>query len=283
MPFSISLTEAQKLFPEYTVIEALSPSEQKAAFHVCDANGVSFCLKIIAPGYEMDRLKREILAMQRVRHRNVAKLVQYEFSSKASGARHFIVEEFIEGEDFADFIPRLQGFGREQVADMFAEICDGLDALHSAEIVHRDLKPHNIRVKPHGTPVIIDLGLARHLGLPDLTHTAEGARIGTPLYFAPEQFAGTKHDIDHRTDLFAVGIMLYESLVHQHPFYQSGMLLSQFADAVSTSNDYVQHVRFATLPDQWKALICRLLDKERARRPHTAAHVGKILRKIRSD
>src|ERR1019366_6588709 len=105
----------------------------------------------------------------------------------------------------------------------FAALCDGLSALKQEGIVHRDIKPENIRVKPSGAPVIIDFGLARHLSLPDLTQTVEGAAIGTPLYFAPEQFDGTKHDIDHRTDLFALGILLFEALTGEHPFYRPSM------------------------------------------------------------
>ena len=92
-----------------------------------------------------------------------------------------------------------------EVVRFFASLCDGLAALKAKGIVHRDIKPQNIRVRSNGDPVIIDFGLARHLGLPDLTKTIQGARLGTPAYFAPEQFDGNRHDIDHRTDLFAVG------------------------------------------------------------------------------
>jgi serine/threonine protein kinase len=146
--------------------------------------------------------------------------------------------------------------------------------------VHRDLKPSNIRVRADRSPVIIDFGLARHLDLPDLTRTAEGAAIGTPLYFSPEQFRGTKHDIDHRTDLFALGILVYQALVGRHPFWEAGMTFQQLDDAISTSEKFLMVTEFKRLPRQWQLIVGRLLAKERANRPQDAAQVASIFRKI---
>ncbi len=283
MPYNLSISDAQQICPEYTFIEALTPSVQKAAFHVNDSDGNDLCLKIIAPDYKMERLQREILALQNLNHPNVAHLKEYEFSTRNSHVRHFMVENYILGRDLSEIINPGHGLLRSQISDLFSAICDGLSAVHSANIVHRDLKPSNIRIQSNGVPVIIDFGLARHLSLPDLTLTSQGARIGTPIYFAPEQFQGTKYDIDNRTDLFALGVLLYQMLVEEHPFYHSGMTDSQLFDAVTSSSEYINNSNFLSLPEKWKLITARLLEKERAQRPHSADLVASILRRIRGE
>lgn len=281
MTFAIDLADAEAQFPDYQFIKALTPSAQKAAFHVRDQDGHDLCLKIVAPTYERDRLDREILAMQTVDHPNVVRLREYTFSSKPGQQRHFIIEEFVEGTDLADKLKPGQPWILNEAVEFFARLCDGLAALRRKGIVHRDIKPQNIRVRPDGTPVIIDFGLARHLGLPDLTKTVQGARIGTPAYFAPEQFDGNKHDIDHRTDLFAVGILLYEAMTGEAPFIDSTVhTVAQLRDAVCDRCDHLKRPAFLALDGPLRTLIGKLLEKQRAKRPADAAQVAAILRRI---
>lgn len=280
-PFVVPLAQAQRMFPEYVFVRALTPSAQKAAFQVQDRAGQNLCLKIISPTYERDRLDREILALQTIAHPNVVRLIEYTFSSKPGQQRHFVIEEFIEGQDLKDILRPGHPWDRPRAAQFFAAVSDGLFALKEKGIVHRDIKPENIRVRPDGVPVIIDFGLARHLGLPDLTNTIEGAAIGTPLYFAPEQFDGTKHDIDHRTDIFALGILIYEALTGGPPFYHSGMTThAELRQAVCETEGHLTKPAFLGLPAQWRTLVTRLLEKERARRPSDAGQVGTILHKL---
>lgn len=279
--FTIPLAQAAAMFPDYTFIRALTPSAQKAAFQVRDQQGHDFCLKIISPDYERDRLDREIQALQSLDHPNVVKLIEYTFSSKPSYQRHYLVEEFVDGRDLKDTLLPGQPWTPKDAATFFAAVCDGLSALKKKEIVHRDIKPENIRVRPDGTPVLIDFGLARHLNLPDLTYTVFGAAIGTPRYFAPEQFDGTKHDIDHRTDLFALGILLYEALTGEPPFYHPSMTTrAQLRQAVCESDVHLNHQSFLRLDPKWRTLLGRLLEKNRAKRPSHPDQVGTILRKL---
>lgn len=280
MPFKIPLSDATAVFPEYTFVEELTPSEQKAAFHVISANGEDLCLKIIAPDYCIDRLNREILAMQSIAHPNVVILKEYTFSSKPGQQRHYIVEEFVEGHDLSEYLKPGNVWPLVNTKSFFAQLCDGLNELKAKSIVHRDLKPSNIRVRANGSPVIIDFGLARHLSLPDLTRTSDGAAIGTPTYFAPEQCSGNKYDIDHRTDLFALGVLLYQALTGDHPFYKQGMTLQDLSDNICNYHDHVSTPKFSALPHNWQLIVKRLLEKERAKRPIDAGQVAKILRKI---
>lgn len=283
MPFVIPISDAELLFPDYTFITALTPSEQKAAFHVKDADGRDLCLKIIAPNFSIDRLEREIIALQSLSHPNVVNLIEYTFSTKGGQPRHYIIEEFIEGTDLSDYLIAGQSLSEDRTLNTFIPLVEGLSALGGLGIVHRDLKPSNIRIRADESPVIIDFGLARLLSLPDITTTAEGAAIGTPQYFAPEQFAGTKHDIDHRTDLFAIGILLYTALVGNHPFFQTGMSYQDLHDAVCNSQDHFSVDEYTQLSPQWQLLIGRLLEKHRSKRPSSASQVAQILQKIRGD
>jgi eukaryotic-like serine/threonine-protein kinase len=281
MPYIVTIADAAKSFSEYTFVRALPPSEQKAAFHVKDKSGTDLCLKLIAPNYERERLDREIQALQTINQPNVVKLIEYTFSSKAGQQRHYIVEEFIDGQDLSDLLVSGKPWSVKQAADFFSALANGLFALKEKDIVHRDFKPANIRVRNDGSPVIIDFGLSRHLNLPDLTQTSQGAAIGTPIYFAPEQFDGTKHDIDHRTDLFAFGIILYEALTAESPFYHATMTSrAQLRQAVCESNAHLTKLSFQALDPKWKILLTRLLEKERSKRPADAKLVSNIINRL---
>jgi len=283
MPFSVPIDDAKAAYPEYTFIAPLTPSEQKAAFHVQDRSGSDLCLKIIAPTCDIDRVQREILALQAISHPNVVALREYTFSTSNGRQRHYLVEDFVAGTDMAQLLQPGVPWSTEQASDFFAQLCEGLAALRAAAVVHRDLKPTNIRVRPDGSPVIVDFGLARHLRLSDLTLSTDGARLGTPLYFAPEQWEGTKRDIDHRTDLFAVGILLYQALVGRHPFVTPTMTtLPELQEAVCRSSDFLNEPQFQVLPKQCQLFVARLLEKERARRPQDASQAAHILRRLRS-
>lgn len=281
MPFVVPIETAQASYPDYEFIAALTPSEQKAAFHVVARDGGEhLCLKIINPDYEAERLDREIRALQTIDHQNVVHLREYTFTITSSGNRHYMIEEFIDGTDLKDQLVSGNPWPVERAAQFFAQVCDGLGTVHAARIVHRDLKPSNIRVRPRDVPVIIDFGVARHLSLPDLTRMSQGAALGTPAYFAPEQFTGTRDDIDHRTDLFAVGILLYQAVTGNHPFLRDNMTYQQLSDAVCTGNGHFEVANFTNLPDAWQLVLGRLLEKQRSRRPQNASQVSAILRRI---
>lgn len=283
MAYVIPISDAQSLFPDYVFLDALTPSEQKAAFHVQDASGRDLCLKIIAPNYSIDRIEREIIALQSLSHPNVVNLIEYTFSTRGGQPRHYMIEEFIEGTDLSDHLLPSHPLSEKSTLKLFVPLAEGLTALGDLGIVHRDLKPGNVRVRPGETPVIIDFGLARLLYLPDITTTAEGAAIGTPQFFAPEQFTGTKYEIDHRTDLFAFGLLLYMALVGEHPFFQAGMGYQDLSDVVCNSYDYLSVDGFVHLSPEWKLIITKLLEKQRGKRPTNAEQVLKILCKIRGD
>jgi len=220
----------------------------------------------------MDRLQREISALREVVHDNVARFIQYEFSSKSGVVRHFLIEDFVEGDDLTVSLGKPWPLHRCIV--FFVALADGLGSIHAKQIVHRDLKPSNIRVTPTGKPVIIDFGVARHLALPDITKTFQGAGLGTPLYFAPEQFRGTKRDIDLRTDLFALGVILHTAITGTHPFWDGKSVCRHDLEvSVCEMQAYQNSPVFIKMPANMQTLLNWLLGKRRSDRPRDCQQV----------
>ena len=279
MAYEVRIEEAEQDYPEFQFVRALTPSEQKAAFHVRDKDGNDLCLKLISPTHDIDRVNREIESLQEIAHPNVVGLLEYTYSTRPGRRRHYMLEQFVEGTDLTNLLASAP-LETSAVLTLFRGILAGLEALRAKEIVHRDLKPANVRVRSDGSPVIIDFGLARRLRASDLTHTAQGAAIGTPAYFAPEQFRGDKRDIDHRTDLFAVGLLLYTALVGEHPFLRHGMGYGELERAICESESHTGSSAFKALPDPLRLVLIRLLAKDRIARPATAAQVSSMLGRV---
>lgn len=280
MPYLIPLDKAKELFNEFEFISPLTPSEQKAAFHVRRADE-DFCLKIISPNFTFSRIEREILAMQNIAHPNVVRLVEYGDSYKNGLRKHYILEEFIEGEDLSGKIGEGQKPPIEFICKLFSQLSEGLEALRLQNIVHRDLKPNNIRIDANGKPTIIDFGMARHLDKKSITETAVGAKLGTPKYFAPEQFIGSRNDVDHRTDLFALGVMMFEAFTGRHPTFNTDVkTLEELGDKICNFNGRSAAIETAEIPGVFKILIGKLLSKERSERPSKAAFVADFINRL---
>ena len=282
MTFSITLEQAQEICPQYTFVRALTESAQKAAFEVKDPQtDESLCLKIISPEYQQDRLTREIQSMIEIRHRNVANFREFTQTLRRDYQVQYVIEDFVAGGDLKDHISQDNPWPLKRAKTFFLQLFEGLEQLHSKSIVHRDIKPTNIRVDTEDQPVIIDLGLVRCLNRPDLTKTSDGAGIGTPIYFSPEQFRGGKKDIDKRTDYFAVGLVLYECLIGIHPYYNPSMTLQQVETIVCDQWDEVfKKDDFVALPRPWQLFIKKLTAVSKEKRIHSFELINQVMTKL---
>jgi serine/threonine-protein kinase len=282
MPFVVPITDAQRLFPEYKFVRALTPSEEKAAFQAKDpSTDADLCVKIINPLTPVERVGRELQALAALNHKNLSSLVAYHNTITKDGHRHATVEPFIDGVDLAAWITPGRNWRLKEASEFFSQILDGLDVLCGLGLVHRDLKPTNIRIHTDGHPVIIDFGLARHLLLDPLTKTHQGARLGSQPYFSPEQWRGTYKDIDHRTDLFAFGVILFEATTGRHPFWtQKVMTVLELEQNACERDLHWLFPEFLQLPGPWQTLLKRLLERDKARRPISANIAASVLRKI---
>jgi Tol biopolymer transport system component len=207
----------------------------------------------------LTRLRNEVLLAQRVTSRNVCRIYDLE----EADSRWMIKMEYVAGETLASRIAR----GPLPVDDALAiarQICDGLRAAHDQEVIHRDLKPQNVMIEEDtGRVVLMDFGIARTAA--STGHTGEEV-AGTPAYMAPEQVRAQRTDA--RTDLYALGCVLYHMLVGQEVFPVTAMA------AVARHLEEAPPDPRALRPDlpAWLAdAIARLLEKEPARRPADVA------------
>src|SRR5271165_1208385 len=182
-------------------------------------------LKVISARYLNDesarlRFLREARAAASVRHPNVASV----FHLGRTGQNYFYAMEFVEGETLEKLIQRSSRLEVKLALEIAAQVTAGLAAVHKQKLVHRDIKPNNIMVnfdQGDVTAKIIDLGLAKAVNEPSLQAaiSTPGAFAGTPEFASPEQFAGVSVDI--RSDLYSLGVTLWEMAAGQAPFQGS--------------------------------------------------------------
>jgi serine/threonine-protein kinase len=132
------------------------------------------------------------------------------------GGTSFIIMEYVEGIDLYDLLEHCQRLPSEVAAIISLQTARALDHAHFRGVIHRDIKPANIMISKAGAVKLMDFGIARHDALQDLTET--GAGLGTPSYMSPEQIVGEK--LDFRTDVFSLGIVLYQMLTGRKPFLE---------------------------------------------------------------
>lgn len=190
-----------------------------------DAEAETVALKIYRDPQQDQRVEREIAAMERIRHWSLAALIEHGSVSVEDSEFRYIAWEFVDGSPLFDRL-REGPLPPALVAAIGRDISGAIAALWEQRIVHRDIKPANIMLrKGRGEAVLIDLGFARHLAEPSLT--AHGATYGTPGYMSPEH-ARYIRQLTCKSDVFALGVVLQESLTGVHPTLgrQEGLQLS---------------------------------------------------------
>ncbi len=171
--------------------------------------------EFLADAERIKRFEREAQMVSALNHPYIVTI--YDVGS-ADGV-NYIATEFVEGETVRDLINR--GVNLKQTLSIMSQTCEALAAAHKAGIVHRDIKPENIMLRPDGYVKVLDFGLAKLTEHTEIhqtfsNYTQKGIIIGTPAYMSPKQVADDK--VDYRTDLWSVGVVLYEMLTGKNPF-----------------------------------------------------------------
>ncbi len=225
----------------YEILKTLGEGGMGSVFQAHD-NEVDriVALKVIRPELAgsaeiLGRFRQELVLAQQITHRNAVRIYDL---AVADGVR-FISMEYIDGEELRDFLDKRGKLPPKEAAGIMLQVCYGLAAAHRQGIVHRDLKPQNIMIDKQGRVAVMDFGLAGSMEAAALlaqaaptkaspssadgsaTLTRVGSLLGTPRYMSPEQARAEK--IDLRSDLFTVGLILYELVVGKIPTLQKGL------------------------------------------------------------
>ena len=258
-----------KLLNRYVIERLIGEGATSTVFLARDLRlGRVVAIKVLLPYVRATaraRFLREARSAASLNHPNIMAI----YDEAEEEDQHFLVTEYVDGKPLADFIPSPP----EVVAQLGIQLCSALDYAHRLNIIHRDIKPANVYVTGEGQIKLMDFGLAMER---DAKHiTAHGSVIGTPAYLSPEQARG--HPLDHRSDIYSLGVVLYEMCTGRLPFNSndiSALLLQKVSqDAVAP------HELVPGLPMPLSQTISRAIERERDRRFASAAEFAAALGK----
>src|SRR5215472_4492363 len=203
----------------------------------------------------VQRFTQELLLARQISHKNVIRI----FDVRDSGGLKFITMEYLEGRDLGSLMEERGKLPAPEAVAIMRQACSGLAEAHAEGVVHRDLKPNNIMVEKNGRVVVMDFGIAR---AQENRLTQTGAILGTFQYMSPEQAKGEKADA--RSDIFTVGIILYELLTGKSPYPSDtsiASLLKRTQEAAVPPSTLDSGV-----PGAINAIVCKCLERELTRR-----------------
>ena len=250
----------------FELIEELGAGGMGVVYRAFDTKvGEEIALKLLHPeiardGRTVERFRNEIKLARKVTHKNVCRTHELH----EEGTTLFITMEYVPGHDLKSLIKGSGALPIGQAISVAKQVCEGLAQAHDLGVIHRDLKPQNIMVDGEGNAKIMDFGIARSLRAPGLTN--EGTLVGTPDYMSPEQVEG--READQRSDIYAVGVILFEMATGRMPF--SGD--SPLSVAYKHKNELPAAPRSLNekVPEPFNKLILRCLEKDRGDRYQTA-------------
>ena len=280
----MALTSGTKIGP-YEIQSPLGAGGMGEVYRATDTKlGRDVALKVLPAEMAHDperlaRFRREAKALAQLDHPNIVTIHSVE---ECDGV-HFLTMQLVEGQPLDRLIPA-GGLPVEQIVEIASALGDALAAAHEKGIVHRDLKPANVMVSNEGRVKVLDFGLAKDIratNLSDATLTSDsrtqiGVVMGTPAYMSPEQTSG--RPLDHRTDIFSLGVVLHEMATGRRPFEgnSSAELVSAILRDTALS---VTDVR-PDLPSDLARIVRRCLEKDPRHRLQTARDVSNEFRDL---
>lgn len=260
----------------YQVIEELGRGGMGRVYKVLDREiEETVALKLLRPEIAADektikRFRNELKFARKISHKNVCRM--YDLSKE--GETHFITMEYVPGENLKSMIRMMGNLSVGKTIFIASQVCEGLAQAHKLGVVHRDLKPGNIMIDREGNARIMDFGIARSLEAKEITD--RGAMIGTPKYMAPEQVEGK--EVDERSDIYALGVILFEMLTGRVPF--EGDTALEIALKHKTEAPQEPRRLNSQIPEGLSRTILKCLEKDKDSRYQSAEEVLSELIKI---
>ncbi len=258
----------------YEILELLGEGGMGAVYKAADREvDRVVALKVIRPEMASNpeilaRFKQELLLSSRVTHRNVIRIYDL---GEAQGVK-FITMEYLEGENLHQILQQRGKLEVAEAVDVMEQVASGLSAAHGVGIIHRDLKPGNIMREKSGRVVVMDFGLARTFRGDGMTQT--GAMLGTIEYMSPEQAQGM--EVKASSDIFTVGLILYELLAGVTPFYAESAIASLLKRTQQRAVPLADVDR--NIPGKLSNIVAKCLEKDPANRYQSAEELDADLR-----
>lgn len=257
----------------YRILEVIGESLMSRVYKAVPLDNPTWIVALKQPLALMDkevmeRFWREVELGRRLQHPNIVQI--YDYSEEPA----FLVMEYVpDSHSLEKLLERKHRLSLQETVRLAEQVCDALSYAHENEVVHRDIKPSNILLAPPGDVVkLCDFGIARARFRPSLT--VSGTKLGTPLYMAPEQARGER--VDHRCDLYALGVVIYEMLAGRPPFDGGG-------DPMTVIHEHIYKeppppTRFnPRIPFHVEQLLLQMLQKDPEKRLQSAAAVKHAL------
>ena len=276
---SEELTRGAVFANRYEIIEELGAGGMGKVYRAYDRKvEEEIALKIIRPEIAVekrtvDRFRNEIKTARKIRHVNVCGMHDLHEEKKTL----FITMEYVRGEDLKSLIKRTKLLSPGTAVSIARQIAEGLGEAHRLSVIHRDLKPSNVMIDKEGNAKIMDFGIARSLA--GAGTTAKGGMIGTPEYMSPEQVEGTP--ADERSDIYALGIILFEMVSGRRPFDGDTSLAIAHKQKYEPAPD--PRAINPQIQKELSRLILRCLEKEPAKRYPSAKALAQALNQLRKN
>ncbi|MFI4917339.1 MAG: protein kinase, partial [Phycisphaerales bacterium JB060] len=269
-------------FPGYDIVREIHRGGQGVVYQAVQlSTRRHVAIKVMHSGPFMGssgraRFEREVQVLGQLDHPNI---VGIHDSGITKDGSCFYVMDYISGKPLDKLMAEGQLPIRESLR-LFAKICDAVNAAHLKGVIHRDLKPANIRIDKHGEPIVVDFGLAK-LAIPELDTEGSGKLmsmtgqfIGSLPWASPEQADGSPANIDMRTDVYSLGVILYQLLTNRFPYEVLGNMRDVLDNILRTEPARPSTIR-RKINDEVETIVLKALDKQRERRYQSAGELGR--------
>jgi len=238
-------------------------------------------IKVLRRGFRhpeiVRRFEREAEVLGRLQHQGIAQVFAFHPGDRQAPAH--LVMELISGPPITEYV-QAHGLSIADRVALLAKVCEAMHHAHERGVIHRDLKPANVLVSDDGWPKILDFGIARATGLDvqSAVHTSHGQIIGTLAFMSPEQLRGAVGDVDRRSDVYAIGVLLFRLVTGRMPFDIAGLSLVEAVQRILRSDTPRLRAAGAVVDQSLEEIAARAMARERDARYDSAEAMGSDLR-----